>query len=147
MTGENSRAWKGDKAGYVAIHTWLRNTYGKASRCESPNCESKSPKRYEYANLSGEYKRDRSDYIQLCPSCHRKMDMSPELIAKVSKNLKPYAPGQTHTKLQEEDAVEIKRLYRDGGLDQYALANRYGVDQSLISRIVNNKIWKRTLVR
>lgn len=36
------------------------------------------PKRYEWANISGEYKRDRSDWVMLCPSCHRKIDMGKE---------------------------------------------------------------------
>ncbi|MEN6567167.1 MAG: hypothetical protein ABFC57_12805 [Veillonellales bacterium] len=28
----------------------------------------------EWANISGEYKRSRSDYMELCPSCHRLFD-------------------------------------------------------------------------
>lgn len=70
--GEESRRWKGNEASYVAKHMWIIKHYGNAKRC-SKNPKHKA-KRYEWANLSGEYKRDISDYIELCPSCHRKMD-------------------------------------------------------------------------
>lgn len=83
-----ARNWKGDKAGYVAIHTWLRKKYGRATKCENPDCKSKNPKRYEWASISRKWKRDRNDYIQLCPPCHRKFDMTAELLKKIVKNLK-----------------------------------------------------------
>lgn len=41
------------------------------------------PSRYEWANISGEYKRDRSDWVMLCPSCHRKIDMGKEKLCVV----------------------------------------------------------------
>lgn len=74
--GEESRRWKGESAGYVAKHSWIVKHYGKANHCEK--CNTKNCSRYEWANISGEYKRDVSDYIQLCPSCHRKMDLKKE---------------------------------------------------------------------
>jgi hypothetical protein len=70
--GENARAWKGEKAGYVAKHLWIIKHHGKASECIK--CDSKTAKRYEWANISGEYKRDFSDYMPLCPPCHRRLD-------------------------------------------------------------------------
>lgn len=69
--GELSRAWKGNEAGYVAKHMWISKHYGKANKCIK--CGGVA-KRYEWANISGEYRRDISDYMMLCPSCHRKMD-------------------------------------------------------------------------
>ena len=71
--GEESRRWKGDKASYVAKHMWIIKHYGKASMCEK--CGTVTASRYEWANISGEYRRESSDYMQLCPSCHRKMDL------------------------------------------------------------------------
>ena len=65
--GEESRRWKGDDASYIAKHMWLYKHYGKATRCENPNCQFKNPKRYEWANISGEHRRDRLDYMMLCP--------------------------------------------------------------------------------
>lgn len=74
--GIQSRRWKGDKAGYVAIHTWLKNQNGKASECSNPNCKSQNPKRFEWASISRKWKRDVKDYIELCPSCHRIFDIN-----------------------------------------------------------------------
>jgi len=73
--GADARRWKGDDASYIAKHMWLYKHYGKADRCENPACQFKNPKRYEWANISGEHRRERSDYIRLCPSCHRKADL------------------------------------------------------------------------
>lgn len=72
ISGENHPAWKGDKASYVAIHIWVSRKLGKANKCE--DCQSLANKKYEWANISGKYKRDISDYKQLCTSCHRKYD-------------------------------------------------------------------------
>lgn len=73
--GEKARRWKGDKASYEAKHMWIYKHRGKASKCEQKDCSFENPKRYEWHNVSGEYKRELSDYVQLCPSCHRKIDM------------------------------------------------------------------------
>ena len=85
-TEEKSRRWKGDNAGYVAIHIWLKKKLGKACKCENPNCVYPKkikyrkpiikPRRYEWANISRENKRDINDWIQLCPSCHRTYDIN-----------------------------------------------------------------------
>lgn len=73
-TGSDSRRWKGDKASYVAKHMWIHKHFGKASCCENKNCQFKNPKRYEWANISKKHRRERADYVQLCPSCHQKWD-------------------------------------------------------------------------
>lgn len=72
--GIEAKAWKGEEAGYVAKHLWIVKHYGKASMCENVNCKSIAPKRFEWANISKNYHRERSDYKMLCPSCHRKED-------------------------------------------------------------------------
>lgn len=74
--GSTARRWKGEEASYAAKHMWIVKHYGKAACCENPDCTYDNPKRYEWANISGEYRRDREDYKQLCPSCHRKMDIA-----------------------------------------------------------------------
>lgn len=70
--GERARAWKGDKAGYVAKHSWIVKHYGNPTKCES--CGTTEASRFEWANISGEYRRDKDDYKGLCPSCHRRSD-------------------------------------------------------------------------
>lgn len=72
--GEQSRRWKGEEAGYVAIHLWLSKHYPKGDHCE--HCNNTNPSRLEWSNLSGTYSRDREDWQVLCPSCHRKFDAS-----------------------------------------------------------------------
>ena len=64
--------WKGDKVGYRALHIWINNTFGKAVKCEI--CKAEGLPRYHWANISGKYKRDISDWIQACPSCHFQRD-------------------------------------------------------------------------
>lgn len=73
--GPLNPAWLGDEAKYQAKHMWIRRNYGKADRCENQACTYKNPKTFHWANLSGEYQRERSDYVMLCPSCHKKMDL------------------------------------------------------------------------
>lgn len=72
--------WKGDNVGYGGLHTWVRKHLEKAERCEYEDCiyprigANKKilpyPKQFEWANISHEYKRDLSDWIQLCQSDH-----------------------------------------------------------------------------
>lgn len=69
---ENRNRWLGNKAGYHAVHQWLTAHYSKGNACE--RCATTKASRLEWANVSGEYLRDRSDYLVLCPSCHRLMD-------------------------------------------------------------------------
>lgn len=73
ITGENNKLWKGSNVGYVSLHTWLVRNYGKACKCEF--CYTLDAKRYEWSNKSGEYKRDISDWMQLCTKCHRSYDI------------------------------------------------------------------------
>jgi len=72
MLREKSAVWKGIDASYAAKHLWIVKHYGKASECSK--CNGEKAKRFEWANVSGKYLREVEDYIQLCPSCHRRMD-------------------------------------------------------------------------
>lgn len=74
--------FKGNTARYGTKHQWVYYHFGKADRCENKNCSYKNPKRYHWANISGEYKRDRKDWIRLCPSCHKKMDRKEKLFCR-----------------------------------------------------------------
>ena len=69
---ENHFLWKGDEAGYHAIHKWIIRKLGQPSLCEE--CGTTTAKRFEWANISGEYKRDFDDYKRLCKSCHALFD-------------------------------------------------------------------------
>jgi len=71
-SGTAHKSWKGDSVGYVGVHEWVRYHLGKPRRCG--NCKTTKAKAYDWANVSGEYKRDLNDYIRLCRSCHKKLD-------------------------------------------------------------------------
>lgn len=62
--------WKGDNVGYDALHDWVKKHLGKAFECY--HCYS--TKKVQWANKSREYKRDLTDWLQLCQSCHTKYD-------------------------------------------------------------------------
>lgn len=58
---------------YWSLHKWVAYRKGKASSCE--NCGlNEIKRRYEWSNISGEYKRDLNDYESLCVPCHREKD-------------------------------------------------------------------------
>ena len=64
--------WKGDKVGYSGLHAWVRKELGKPNHCAY--CQTTTAKKYEWANISHSYKRELSDWIRLCVSCHRLYD-------------------------------------------------------------------------
>ena len=67
---ENNPMWKGDGVGYGALHNWVKRNLIKPQVCRDCN----QPKPLDLANISGEYKRDLSDWEWLCRSCHMKKD-------------------------------------------------------------------------
>lgn len=69
---EKNNMWKGDEAGYFAIHLWVTNRLGRPQLCE--HCGTTTAKKFEWANKSHEYKRDLNDWIRLCVPCHKKYD-------------------------------------------------------------------------
>jgi hypothetical protein len=71
-TGETHHQWRGDKASYAAKHMWVGKRFGKADHCEFDPSHVNT--RFEWSNISGKYRRERSDWRQLCASCHRKLD-------------------------------------------------------------------------
>ena len=71
-----------DKNKYANIHQWLLRKYGKASKCEKG--DEHQGKRFEWACV-GVYEKNRDMFIQLCPSCHRKMDYTDEQKIKVGE--------------------------------------------------------------
>jgi hypothetical protein len=82
--GSTHHNWKGDKVGYQALHCWLRRWYGKAQQCEY--CGT-TDGRIEWANKTGQYLRDRSDWLNLCRRHHNWYDRRPEFRAEVQAKL------------------------------------------------------------
>lgn len=65
-----SNFW-GTDGQYKYLHRWVSKTLGRPSQCE--HCKNVSGK-FEWANKSGSYLKDVSDWLRLCRSCHRKYD-------------------------------------------------------------------------
>lgn len=63
---------KTEQKGYRSLHTWVERRLGKPMICS--NCGDTTKKRYEWANISQEYKRELSDWKRLCVLCHKKFD-------------------------------------------------------------------------
>jgi len=72
MTGEDHPLWKGESAGYGSKHIWMTRHFGQPSKCEF--CKTTSARRFEWANISGKYLRQRADWVRLCKSCHQIYD-------------------------------------------------------------------------
>lgn len=61
---------------YRSAHNWVYKNSGKALYCYFD--KSHKSKRFEWANLSGLYLHDMSDWLSLCVSCHKKLDFTEE---------------------------------------------------------------------
>lgn len=104
--GKFARRWKGDLAGYVAIHVWLKKNYGKAKKCENLGCSQKY-KRIEWASISGGNLRNIDDYLQLCTSCHRKYDYGLKIKTKKGVFHKKLSIETVCPKCQYKHEVEL----------------------------------------
>lgn len=78
--------WNTERPGYRGIHNWVERRLGKPSVCS--NCHTIDSKRYHWANISGEYKRDISDWVRLCVSCHFKKDSGVKTHYKCGHSIK-----------------------------------------------------------
>lgn len=72
MVGENHPNWVGDKVSYKSLHNWLERNYGKAKKFPCDFCGEE--RKMNWANLDGNYTRDRGTWAILCMSCHRRFD-------------------------------------------------------------------------
>ena len=82
--GKLSNIWVGDKIGYTGLHGWIKRNKPKSMFCEK--C-GKITSKLDCANISGEYKRDISDFRWLCRKCHMQEDGRLNKLVWNSKNL------------------------------------------------------------
>lgn len=73
LSGINNPNWKGKDVGYGALHQWVIYNFGQPRFCEQCKCSNRQM--YHWANLSGEYKRDRDDWKRMCVPCHKNFDL------------------------------------------------------------------------
>lgn len=81
QNGNKHWNWQGDSISYKGLHLWVHKTLGSSSRCEHCGFQSNSNRKIHWANKSHQYKRETSDWLRLCVSCHKKYDK--KLIIKV----------------------------------------------------------------
>lgn len=70
QTGARNGAWRGDDAGYAAMHERVEAARGRPARCQTCGAE---PRWIDWANLTGRYE-DVNDYAPMCRPCHRAYD-------------------------------------------------------------------------
>lgn len=72
-----------DRRNYWRVHTWLIKFHSKNGVCEMQGCQVETPSRTEFALKRGyTYEKKRENFLELCPSCHRKYDYTEELREK-----------------------------------------------------------------
>lgn len=74
---EANPAWKGDDVGYKNIHDWVKRHKAKTGICSHclQNRGTDTGHATQWANIDHQYRRILDDYIELCPSCHKKYDL------------------------------------------------------------------------
>ncbi len=68
--GKKNPAWKGIAVKYGALHDYVKYHFPKPKKCS----DCGKIKKLDLANISGDYKRDLSDWEWLCRKCHMRKD-------------------------------------------------------------------------
>lgn len=71
---KNHPRWKGNSASYRAKHQWVQRKLGFPKKCQQCGKIQKKGHNMHWANISGKYKRELSDWIRLCSKCHGRYD-------------------------------------------------------------------------
>ena len=66
--------WKGNDVGYRALHHWVDRWLGKPDVCEFCRRSGLNGRQIHWANKSGNYLRELTDWIRLCFQCHFQYD-------------------------------------------------------------------------
>jgi hypothetical protein len=75
LSGKNNGSWKGDGVGYRGIHHWIKKVRGQPKKCQFCGEEQIiSGKKIHWANKSGNYLRNKNDWLSLCAKCHHAYD-------------------------------------------------------------------------
>jgi len=88
--GSESPQWKGEEAGYCAMHHRVEKLRGSPKSCSL--CGTTDPAlTYDWANISGRF-QDPRDYIRLCRQCHTQFDQEKKMsatTANISESRQP----------------------------------------------------------
>jgi len=69
-SGSRNGNWKGDEAGYRALHYWVAQRKQLTGKCSDCGRERETG----WANISGAYLRDLDDFVEWCIPCHKEFD-------------------------------------------------------------------------
>ena len=119
----------GNNSRYRTLHIWIETRLGNPRKCS--NCRTTKAKKFEWANISGKYKKNIKDFKRLCTKCHRKFDdTSPK--------------GEKHhwSKLTKKDILKIRKYYIPYIFGFKKLAKKFGVSPTCIVAILKRKNWK-----
>lgn len=75
VTGAKNHLWRGDKVGYRALHEWVERHLGLPTRCEQCGKDGLRSRNIHWANKSGKYLRELTDWLRLCVPCHKAYDL------------------------------------------------------------------------
>lgn len=62
--------FKGTSAEYRNLHRWVEKMLGRPSKCEHCKKDDLRGRSIHWANKSGAYIKDTSDWLRLCARCH-----------------------------------------------------------------------------
>jgi len=90
--------------------------------------------------------------LYCCHHCDNRRCVNPQhlFVGTCADNLRDAAkkermPRHPNSKLNENQVSDIRTTYKSGLATQKELAIHYGVEKSLISKIVNYRIWVKSL--
>jgi len=66
-------SWTGTISEYKSLHYWVSKYLGKPCVCEKCG-DVEQGKKIHWANKSGEYKKEKGDWVRLCAKCHYQFD-------------------------------------------------------------------------
>ena len=72
--GKNNGAYK-EILTYKYLHTIIRKKFGNSTKCAFCGFTSNNSRLIHWANISGKYLRDKSNWLPLCVKCHRNFDL------------------------------------------------------------------------
>lgn len=94
--GKKNVMWVGHKAKYGTVHDYISYHYGQPQICEHCDSVNLGSRKHQWANISGEYRRDRSDWLRLCAKCHFVYDKRYLTLSKYQKaKIKYGRPNKT----------------------------------------------------
>lgn len=121
-----------DSAEYQRVHKWVYTNFGKADCCS--NNKSHKSSRYHWANISGEYKLEASDWKKMCPTCHKEHDGISDEFRELKRK---QSTGNT------SHCVPIIRI-GGSGLKRYKSAREASKDVGVVFTAISNCLTGRS---